>query len=87
MNARERLRAWRGTRSFREMGELLGCDGSFISHVEHRRKYPGRKLANAIEIHSASWAHGPIRAVAWDELERVEDEERNGGSDPVPGAA
>ena len=87
MSARERLKAWRNGRSFREMGEILGCDGSFLSHIEHKRKYPGRKLANAIEAATASWPNGPIRAVAWDELEAAEDEARRNGSDPMPGAA
>jgi DNA-binding XRE family transcriptional regulator len=74
MNPRDRLAAWRKSLSAtREtLGQQLDCDGSALGHIEHGRRMPGRKLANAIELHSKSWSEGPILSTDWDELEARE---------------
>ncbi len=71
MTPRERLGAWRTELGMtrQALAGILGCDGSFLGHIEHGRRLPGRKLANAIEEHSKSWPLGPIRSTEWDALE------------------
>lgn len=54
------------------LGERLGCDGSFLGHIEHGRRMPGRRLAHRIEEESASWTDGPIRSTEWDAMEDFE---------------
>lgn len=48
MDAADQLRAWRGERSLKEAGQLLGCDASYVHLLEARARVPGRKIALAL---------------------------------------
>lgn len=48
MEAAGLLRAWRGERSLRTAGDLLGCDPSYVSYLERGERKPGRALASRI---------------------------------------
>lgn len=74
MTARERLLAWRKSAGLTRaaLGALLGCDASFINHIENGRRRPGRRLANRIEAESGAWEEGPILSTEWDSLDRDE---------------
>jgi transcriptional regulator with XRE-family HTH domain len=50
MDAPRKLRAWRGKRTLREAAELVGCDPSYLSLLENRKKKPfDRKLSLQLE--------------------------------------
>lgn len=63
MDPREALRAWRGGRSYRVAGELLGCDGSLVRKIEIGDRRPGLTLANTLKRVIG------IPTESWDELE------------------
>jgi len=46
MGAPETLRAWRGERTLREAADIIGCDPSYLSLLENRKRVPSdRKLS------------------------------------------
>lgn len=45
MQPHAQLKKWRGGRSYREAGEVLGCDASFVRYIEKKTRRPGRDLA------------------------------------------
>lgn len=50
MDAPKTLRAWRGKRSLREAADVIGCDPSYLSLLENRKKKPtDRKLSLQLE--------------------------------------
>lgn len=50
MDAPKKLRAWRGKRTLREAADLVGCDPSYLSLLENRKKKPfDRKLSIQLE--------------------------------------
>ena len=63
----KRLRAFRTDcgLSKTSLAKLIGCDESYISHVESGRRRLGLAFAHELESLSADWANGPIRAVEW----------------------
>lgn len=48
------------------IAKLLGVHSTYVWKLRRGLRAPSRKLANLIERHSATWAHGPIRATEWD---------------------
>lgn len=81
MNPRDRLIAWRKAlgASREVLGNRLGCDGSMLGHIEHARRMPGRRLANAIELESAKdCPSGVIASTEWDALEAAESSPDDG---------
>jgi hypothetical protein len=61
MLARERLKAWRGSRTLREAGEILRCHLTAIRMLEKGMRKPGRELSLRI----AHVAKIPVKA--WEE--------------------
>lgn len=62
MGAPEDLRAWRGQRTLREAADLVGCDPSYLSLLENRKKKPSdRRLSLRLERVAG------IPPEAWDE--------------------
>lgn len=63
---REALRKWRDDEALTlaEAGQLLGCDGSYVGHIESGRRLPNRRIANAILKHAG------IAQEAWDTVGR-----------------
>ena len=45
MEARLRLKEWRGSRTLREAGELLQCHLTAVRMIENGIRKPGRELA------------------------------------------
>jgi transcriptional regulator with XRE-family HTH domain len=62
-----RLRAGRHAtdRTEKALGEELGVGESAVAHWEAGRRTPSLKLAQRIEILSASWPQGPIKCTEW----------------------
>lgn len=50
MGPREKLRKWRGERTYREAADVLGCDASYVRYIEIGKRKPGRDLAERIRI-------------------------------------
>jgi len=63
----KRLKAFRQERGLSKtsLAKLIGCDESYISHVESGRRRLGLAFAHELESLSADWVNGPIRAVEW----------------------
>jgi len=68
MSTNARLIAWMLDANLRSahLAKTLQCDRSYVGHLRAGRRKPSRRIANLIERHSATWAHGPIRAAEWD---------------------
>lgn len=52
-----------------ELAAEIGADASFVSQLTLARRWPGRRVANAIERASRRWPGGPIKSEEWDEAE------------------
>lgn len=61
MEARERLRKWRGERSQREAAQLIGCAQSMVGSLEAGTKRP--KIDLAMKIERAT--KGAVRLKHW----------------------
>lgn len=86
MDALERFRLWLEARELSQTaaGHLLGVSGQMLSMILGGKRTPGRRLANAIEEHSAGWEHGPIASTEWDALEDARKREAaSPTTDPV----
>lgn len=81
-----RFDAWAAStgESLTQLGAKLGCDSSYVSMLRHGRKWPGRRIANAIERETAAWTGGQIMATEWD---AAEDASKSSGTAPSPEAA
>lgn len=64
---RKRLAAWmRSTRTTQtRLAAQIECHETFVSHVLRGRRSPGLLIAAKIEVLTASWSEGPIRAAEW----------------------
>ena len=69
IRAREAL-GWSRTK----LAAALDVGEATIYSIETSRRWPGRRLANAIEALSEGWDEGPIKATDWDEAEDAEAE-------------
>ena len=67
LTPQQRLQAWREQEGLSRdaAGRLLGASGSCLAHIEHGRRMPGRRLANALARVAA------IAAIDWDAAEDV----------------
>lgn len=66
--ANARLRRWRLEQgyTYEVAGDLLGCHGSYISHLEReKRQRPGYVIAVQIERLTCDWKDGPLRVDEW----------------------
>lgn len=72
---RKRLDAWiKSTGLTRtQVAAKIGCDTSYLSLLlsmeETPPRWPGRRIANAIERESTDWADGAITSEEWDRAE------------------
>lgn len=55
-----------------EIATRLDVAQSFVSKIVNGERFPGRRVAHAIERETADWPEGPIRSVEWDEAEDVQ---------------
>lgn len=60
MDAHQRLKEWRGSRSLREAALDLGCHETFIGLLEKRKRTPGRDMslliARVVGIPAEAWS-------------------------------
>ena len=63
----QRLKAFRLSRKWSKtaLAARLGCDESYVSHVEGGRRRLGVDFALELEDLSSDWEHGPIRVREW----------------------
>lgn len=57
----ELLRAWRGDRTQVDIGDKLGIDSTWVSHLEAGRRRPNLELAAKI----AAVTDGAVPALSW----------------------
>ncbi len=60
----ELLRAWRGKRSLREIGEILKCDASYVRYLERLERTPptltvALKIEELVGISPRAWPTEP----------------------------
>lgn len=88
MDAPETLRRWRGKRTLREAADEVGCDPSYLSLLENRKKIPSdRRLSLALEriagIPPEAWDEQVVHAGTMDDtLMGVKTPEASSSSEP-----
>lgn len=52
-----------------EAAKALDLHQTAVSQILSGARWPGRRVAHAIERATSGWPEGPIRSVEWDEAE------------------